>query len=222
MYYSRIVWDSETLQVVSRESTTYAGPADQCKGGNSEAQQAEDDAVSQQQLNLQQMQLQQQQGQLNQVNPTLQAMIANGGLTPQALASYKAQMINSLPQTYDSLYGNLSQQLTARGLTGGQYGAGGGGVAAGYGSLGSAEAGQAQQGVFNIAQLQQQGLNNALNTSLGVASQYGGNVSSLGNQGTQALGSATTAAGNADQATSDFWGSLFGAIASPFKLVGKI
>lgn len=192
------VFDIETLIKVSDEFVEYDGPVELCKGDNSQAQMAISNQIAQQQLGMQQQVF-------GEVNPTIKNIIANGGMLPGQEAALRAQTINALPQTYNNLYGNLAQQLTARGLTGGQYGAGGGGVAAGYGSLGAQEAGQAQQGEFNIAALKQQGLNSAL--GLGNA-----NISSLGNQGVSANQTAASAAQAADQAQTGFWGSLFGAL----------
>jgi len=172
-------------------------PCGMNKGSNSQAQAQIDNSVSQAQLGMQQQAF-------GATFPTVQSIIANGGLTPEAQSALTAQSINSLPQTYNNLYGQLSQQLVARGVTGGQN-AGGGDIARTFGSLGAQEAGQAQQDVFNIAGLKQQGLNAAL----GIGTTQMGQA---GSAGTQALGSATTAAGNADQASTGFWGSLFGAL----------
>ncbi len=216
---TKVVWDIASMEVVEVVEVPYFGPWEYFKGDNSKQQMETSNALTQQQLGLQQQQLGMQQNQFNQVNPTLQAIIANGGLTPGAQSAYTSQMINSLPQTYNNLYGNLGQQLVSRGVTGGQN-AGGGDIARQFGALGANEAGQAQQGVFNIAQLQQQGLQNALGTSLGIGQQYGQNVGSFGNQATGFNSSATSAANAADQASTGFWGSLFGALgaAQPFKV----
>jgi hypothetical protein len=174
------------------------------KGDNSKAQEAISNQISQQQLGMEQTAF-------NETNPAIQKIIAGGGLMPSTEAALRAQTINSLPQQFNQLYGNLSQQLTARGLTGGQFGAGGGGVAAGYGSLGAAEAGLAQQGEFNIAGLKQQGLESAL----GLGNQQMGTTASAG---TTANTTAQQAGNAADQASTGFWGSLFGALTSPFSL----
>ena len=174
------------------------------KGGNSKAQEAISNQISQQQLNMEQTAF-------NETNPMIKQIIAGGGMTKDQQAALQAQTINALPQQFNQLYGNLSQQLTARGLTGGQFGAGGGGVAAGYGSLGAAEAGIAQQGGFNIAQQKQQGLDAALglgNQQMGVTAQAG----------TAANATAQGAAKAADEASTGFWGSLFGALTSPFRI----
>ncbi len=212
-----IVVDSETLQVISADWHDYDGPVALAKGNPSTQQLAIENTQMQNQNQLQQQQLSMQQGQLAQVNPALQAMIANGGLTPQALAALRANTINALPAQYNNLYGQIGQQLTARGVTGGQN-AGGGDIARQFGSLGAQEAGQSQQGQFNIAQLQQQGLLGAMGTSLGIGQQYGQNVATAGQGANSAGSSATSAANQATQSQGAFWGSLFGALSSPFSV----
>ena len=209
---TKVVVNSETLEVISADWHEYDGVVHLCKGPSKDEMKFQN-AIEAGQLNLQQQQLALQQGQFNQVNPTLQAMIQNGGLTPQALAALQAQTINALPNQFNQLYGQVGQELTARGVTGGQM-AGGGDIARQFGSLGAQEAGLAQQGQFNIAQLQQQGLLGALGTSLGIGQQYGGNVGTFGSGASAAGGSATSAANAATQATTGLWGSLFGALGS--------
>lgn len=180
-------------------------PCAMMKGGNSQAQMQISNQISQQQLNMQQQLF-------GEVNPTIKNIIAGGGMLPGQESALRAQTINQLPAQYNQLYGNISQQLTARGLTGGQYGAGGGDVARTFGALGSAEAGQAQQGEFNIANMKMQGLNSAL----GLGS---GSMAAFGNQGVQANSTAASAANAADQASTGFWGSLFGALGAGMKAV---
>ena len=175
-----------------------AMPCAMNKGDNSKAQEAISNQISQQQIGMETTAF-------NETNPAIKNIIAGGGMLPQQEAALRAQTINQLPQQFNQLYGNLSQQLTARGLTGGQFGAGGGGVAAGYGSLGAAEAGIAQQGEFNIAGMKMQGLESALglgNQQLGATAQAG----TTANSTAQAAGKA------ADEASTGFWGSLFGAL----------
>lgn len=208
--------DMETMQVVECISYSYDGPVDYCKGEAKQQMQIENQQM-QLQNSLQQQQLGMQQGQINQVNPTLRAMIANGGLTPQALAALQANTINQLPQQYNQLYGNLSNQLVQRGITGGDN-AGSGDIARNFGALGAQEAGQAQQGQFNIANLQQQGLMGALQTSLGVGGQYGQNIGTFGSGANSAGSSATSAAETANQSSfGNIFGSIFGGLTSMVK-----
>ena len=167
------------------------------KGSNSKHQEAISNIISQHALGRQDQLF-------NQVDPTVQQIIAGGGMLPGQESALRAQTINQLPQQYEQLFGKLGQQLTARGLTGGQM-AGGGEVARQFGSLGAQEAGQAQQGEFNIAGLKMQGLGSALNLGANMGNAYG-------SQGISANSTAASAANAADQASTGFWGSLFGAL----------
>lgn len=178
-------------------------PIGVCKGDNSKAQQALENQIAQRQLAMQEQTF-------NATFPTIQQIIAGRGLLPQEEAALNAHLINSLPQTYNNLYGQIGQQLTARGVTGGQN-AGGGDIARTFGSLGASEAGQAQQGLFDIAQLKQQGLGAALGLGTTQMGQTGSTAANI-------LGSASQSAKAADEASSGFWGSLFGALTSPFKV----
>jgi hypothetical protein len=102
------------------------------------------------------------------------------------------------------MFGNLSQSLVARGITGGQN-AGGGALAQSLGSLGAQEAGQQSQ-LLNQIQLEKgQGLQSALGMSLGEGM-------GLGQQGISALGIGQQAAQAKDQAQTAFWGSLVGGL----------
>lgn len=182
------------------------------KGGNSQAEMNNANQLEQQQINLQNSQLQMQQGQLNMVNPSLQAIIQNGGMLPAQQAALTSQATTGLAQQYQGLEGQIGQQLVARGITGGAN-AGGGGIAQSYGALGAAEAGQQANLLQNIQQQKAQGLQGAIQTGLGEASMFGSQAVSAGNQGVGALGSGVTAANNADQASTGFWGSLVGGLA---------
>lgn len=206
-----IVIDMETLEITSRRYSDYQGPVHLCKGGASKAQMATNNQISQNELNLAQQQLAMQQGQINQVNPTLQAIIANGGLLPAQRSALTSIAMNTLPQTYQNLQGQINNQLVQRGMTGGQFG-GSGGVAGSFGALGAAEA-QQQAGLLNNIELTaMQNLGGALNTSLGIGGMYGQNFGTSTGAGMNALQSATSAASATDQAQSGFWGSLFGAL----------
>lgn len=169
-----------------------------CKGGNSAAELARANQISSQQLALQQQQL-------AMANPSLQAIIQNGGMLPAQEAAMRSQAINGLGQQYQSLYGNLSQTLAARGITGGQN-AGAGALAQSFGSLGAMEAGQQSQLLNQIQLAKGQNLNTALGMSLGEAQ-------GTGSLGVQALGQGVQAAQATDQAQTGFWGSLVGGLA---------
>jgi hypothetical protein len=178
-------------------------------------------------------------GTANQLNQALT------GIAGQEKAALTAQAINSLPQQYQNLLGQMNNQLAQRGITGGQF-AGGGQIAQGYGQLGQAlgnqqanlltnvqmqdaanrsgiaqlygqnmmgiEQGNAQN-LFGIQQAGMSGLTNALNQSMGLGAQYGGQALGFGGQGISALGQGVTAANNADQAQTGFFGSLMGGLA---------
>jgi hypothetical protein len=213
------ILDIESGEWLYREHLT--GPMIQCKGGNSQTamtqetqQQTLQNTLAQQQLNLQQQQL----GNFNNFLGQLQQ---GGGFMPGVQSALTSQALNSLPQQYNNLFGQLSNQLVQRGVIGGQN-AGGGQVASQFGSLGSQEAGQQAQLLSQIPILGQQNLTQAQGMGLGVASQYGQNVGSF-NQGASSAGSSTvSAAGAADQASTGFWGSLFGGLSAPFNITGKV
>lgn len=212
LVHTRIVIDIATGRVIECDSLAYEGAWELAKGGNSQSEMQQANQVSQQQLQLQQQQLQMQQKQLGMVNPSLQAIISNGGMLPAQQAAMTTQAMNGLGQQYQNLYGSLSSTLAARGLTGGQN-AGGGGIAASFGALGAQQAGQESQ-LLNDIQLQKgQQLQGALGMGLGEGSMYGSQAGQAGGLGVGALGSAVTAANNADQAQTGFWGSLVGGLA---------
>jgi hypothetical protein len=196
--YTRVVIDMDTLLVTECDSYPYDGPWDLAKGGNSQAEMNQANQISAQQLAMQQQQL-------AQANPSLQAIIQNGGMLPAQQAAMTSQAINGLGSQYQNLYGQLSQSLAARGITGGQN-AGAGQLAQSFGQLGAQEAGQQSQLLNQIQLAKGQGLQSAIGQSLGEAS-------STGALGLSALGSGVTAANNTDQAQTGFWGSLVGGLA---------
>jgi len=183
------------------------------KGGNSQQEMTRANQLSDQQNQLMQKQLAMQQNQFNMVNPQLQSIISNGGMDPKIEAAMRSQAMNSLPQQYNNLYGQLNNQLVQRGVTGGGM-AGGGDIARQFGALGSAEAGQ-QAGMLSNIQLQkQQGLYQAMGEALGIGGMQGQNVGTFNSGSVNALGQGVNAANNADQASTGFWGSMFGALGS--------
>lgn len=224
MWINRTVTiDIETGIPLYRDRYWYEGSVEMCKGGQSKAaaaaaqQQAnQNNAISQQQLDQMRQQLGMQQGQLSKVNASIDPIIANGGLSPEAEASMRSIALNTLPQQYNNLYGVLNNSLVQRGITGGGN-AGSGDIARGFGAIGAQEAGQQANLLSQIPLAKEQGLYQALQTALGVGGSYGANTS-LFNQGglaglgaaNQALGIRQNAANAADQASTGFWGSVIG------------
>lgn len=178
-------------------------PCPMNKGGNSQAQMNISNQIAQQQLGMQQ-------NVMNTVLPTIKNIIAGGGMLPGQEQTMNAIALNTLPQQYQNLYGQLGQELVARGVTGGNN-AGGGQIASQFGSLGAQEASTATQALEGVQMAKMSGLQNALGMGGGFGMQYG-------TQGTTANSTAQQAAGQADQASTGFWGSLFGALASPFSI----
>ncbi len=209
---TKVVWDLDTLEVLERHTRQYSGPWELCKGGNSQQQMQLADQQAAQQNQLMQQQLAMQQGQLNIANPILKQIIAAGGMLPQQQAAMTTQAIQGLGQQYKGLEGQLSQQLQARGITGGGM-AGGGQIAQQFGSLGAMEAGQQSELLNQIQLAKGQGLNQALGTTLGEAGMFGGQATAFGGQAGQALGVGAQAGQAADQAQTGFWGSLVGGLA---------
>lgn len=187
-------------------------PIPVCKGGNSKSEMNQANQLSQQQLNLQNQQLQMQNQMMGTVNPQLNAIIQNGGMLPAQQAAMTSQALNGLGSQYQNLYGQLSQTLAARGITGGQN-AGAGALAQSFGSLGAQEAGQQSQLLNQIQLAKGQNLMGALGMGMGEGQMYGNQALGFGNQGVSSLGIGQQAANAADQATTGFWGSLVGGLA---------
>ena len=208
---TRVVLDIATLQVIERDSYEYHGPWELAKGGNSQDEMARANQISDQQMQLMKQQLSMQQNQLNMVNPSLQALIQNGGMMPGQEAAMRTQAMQGLGQNYQQLQGQLAQQLQARGITGGGM-AGGGQIAQGFGQLGAMEAGQ-QSELLNQIQMQKGNqLMGALGMGLGEGGMYGSQAMGFGGQGVNALGIGQQAGQAADQASTGFWGSMLGAL----------
>ena len=183
------------------------------KGGSSKDEMGRANELEAQRNQMLQQQLNLQTQQLGMVNPQLNAIIQAGGMLPQQEAAMRSQALQGLGQQYSNLQGQLTQQLAARGLTGGQFGAGGGAVAKGFGELGALEAGQ-QSNLLNQIQLAKgQNLMGALQTGLGEAGMLGSQALGFGQQGVGALGIGQQAAQAAEQASTGFWGSVIGGLA---------
>lgn len=193
----KVSLDMETGEILFRDWYDYYGPVEECKGGASAQQQQISNQLSQEQLQMMQ-------SQLAMANPTLQSIIQNGGMLPQQQAAETSLAMNSLPQQFNNLYGQINNNLVARGVTGGNM-AGGGGIASGYGALGAQEA-QQQSGLLSgIQQQKGQQLQSALGMAYGLAPTF--------NQGAiSANSTAASAAQAADQSQTGFWGSLMGGL----------
>lgn len=210
---TKITFDIENWAVLEHEWFEYRGSVAVCKGGASRAEQAAADQQRATQNQLAQQQLNMQMGQLNSVNSTLDPMIANGGLAPGVQNAMTSLVMNQLPQTFNQAQGQINNNLVARGITGGQMGAGGGAAAQQYGQLAAMQGALQQQGLSNI-QLQKQGaLMGDLGLKMGVGSQFGQNIGTFNQGASNALNSGVTAANNADQASTGLWGSLIGGAA---------
>jgi hypothetical protein len=213
---TQITVNTETLEVIYADWHEYVGEVHYCKGEAKKQMDIENQQM-QMQNQLQQQSLANQQKQQGMVNPAVASIIANGGLSPEAEASLRSTAMNTLPQSYNSLYGNLSNQLVQRGITGGGM-AGSGDIARNFGALGSQEAGQQAQLLSQIPLQKEQGLYNAFNTALGVGNQFGQNIGTFGAGASSAGGSATSAANTAQQTGSGLFGSIFGGLLSPVKV----
>ena len=150
--------------------------------------------------------------------PLIEAQIQNRGLLPETEAAMRSQALQGLGQQYSNLQGQLSQQLAARGLTGGQYGAGGGAVAKGFGELGALQAGQQSELLNQLQLAKAQNLQGALGMELGLGGQLQNAALGFGGQGVSSLGIGQQAAQAAGQEQTGFWGSLFGGLSG---LAGK-
>jgi|SRR5215831_1784121 len=182
------------------------------KGGNSQQEMTKANQLSQQQLQIMQQQLAMQRQQLAMVNPSLQAIIQNGGMLPAQEAAMRSAALSQIGQGEQQAIGAVNQALVARGLSGGPM-AGGGGVAQNFGALNAALQGQTASALQNVEMAKGQGLQSAIGLGLGEGQMYGQQALGFGGQGVNALGIGQQAANAADQAQTGFWGSLVGGLA---------
>jgi hypothetical protein len=123
---TRIVIDSETLEVISREGYEYAGPVALCKGATAAqtaSQQASLQAQQQQNtfnsqlMSLFKQQFGSQQQILNSLQSTLQPQIAAGGqgYTPAQLASLRTSASDTNAQQFQNAQQALNEQTAQRG-----------------------------------------------------------------------------------------------------------
>jgi len=222
----KAVYDIETWELLEWEGDPcYCGPIELVKGSHSSAEQSNADQqramennLTQQQLAMQQQQFQMQQKQLDSVNATVDPIIAAGGLAPGVQSALTAQLMNTIPQQFQNVAGNINNSLVARGITGGGM-AGSGDIARDFGALGAAQAGMQQQGLTDIQLQKQQGLMQALGLKMGVGGMYGQNMGLFGqgagsfNAGAgTALNAGVQAGYNADQASTSLMGPLLGGL----------
>lgn len=190
----KVVWDIATLKIIEREGFDYTGPIEFCKG-ESKKQMNINNQVASQQLAMQQQQI-------AQYNNYVKQLLAGGGYLPGVKQALTSQAISSVPNSYDQIARNLQTAAMARGLAGGGSLPGGGGYLAGYGNLLSQEEQTKANLLNNITAGGQQNINAA----------EGGVLNAAGitsNAGTSALGSATTAANQANQ-SSGLLGTIIG------------
>ena len=185
----------DTIDRYLAEGRTVSGG----KGDHSSREQSNADAIRQQQFDLMQQQL-------SGVNSILDPIISAGGMLPSQQSALTSIALNDIPQQFQGVQGNINNQLVARGITGGNM-AGSGDVARDFGRLGAMEAGLQQNALSNIQLQKQQQLMQALGVKTGLTGMFNSG-------GLSALNSGVTAANNADQAQTSFWGSMFGALGS--------
>src|SRR5581483_8215116 len=189
---------------------TSIGRLGMCSGGNSKQEMQQADAQRAQENQLMQQQLQMQMDQIGGVNSILDPIISAGGMLPSQQSALTSLALNSIPQQFNNVAGQINQNLVARGITGGQN-AGSGDIARNFGQLGAMEAGLQQQSLSQIQLQKQQQLMQALGAKMGVANLFGQNTGMFNQGANSALNSGVTAANNADQAMTSFMGSLMGA-----------
>lgn len=218
---TKVVWDSEG-NVIEREGFWWSGPVLEAKGGASQAEQSQANQQMAMQNALAQQQLSLMQGQLTGINNAVDPIINQilSGQTPTVLqplqSALTASYMNQLPQTYRGMVGQLNQDLTARGITGGQN-AGGGAIGQDFGQMAALLGQQQQAGATNAALTLNNAstnmLQNDLGLKLGIANAYQGATNTFNQGASSALSSGVTAAGNADQAQTSWMGPVFGGLA---------
>jgi hypothetical protein len=190
----KVVWDMETLAVVEVVEVPYDGPWALCKG------------QSQQQMNINNQQAQQQfamqQQYLNQYNNYVQQLVQGGGYLPGVRQALTSQAINSVPQNYNQVAQQLQTNAASRGISGGGSQPGSGLATSGLGALYSAEEQQKSNLLNNITAQGQQ------NVTAGEAGILNAGMGT-GSTGANVLGSATSAANQANQ-QSGLLGTIIG------------
>ncbi len=206
----RAVYDIETWELLEWEGDlSYSGPIEYVKGSHSSAEQAAADAQRTQENANAQRQLEMQQRQIDMVNPTLQKIIQAGGMLPEQQSALISQLMNGIAQQQGNVVGQINQSLASRGISGGDM-AGSGDIARDFGGLGAAMSGLQQQGSLGIQQMKMSGLEQAMNTALGIGGMYGQNFGSFNQGAGNALNAGVQAGYNADQASTSLLGPLLG------------
>lgn len=165
-------------------------------GGESKQQMATNNQVAQQQLAMQQQYL-------SQYNNYVNQLLQGGGYLPGVKSALNSQAIQSVPQNYNQVAQQLMTNLGSRGAAGGGSQPGSGLLGQGLGQLYSAE----EQNKSNLLnQITAQGQQNVAAGEAGLL----GAAGTTSGVGSSALGSATTAAGNADQNANGLLGSIIG------------
>lgn len=193
-YFDYVAIDIETGAILERHGVPYDGPWELAKG-ESKQQMGTNNDVAKQQLAMQQKYL-------NQYQDYVQQLMKGGGYLPGVKEALNSQAIASVPQQYDQIGRQLATQNLRTGAAGGGTLPGGGGYARNFGNLYSQEE-QAKAGLLNnITAGGQQNITGA----------EGGILNAAGitsNVGSSALGSATSAANQANQ-QSGLLGTIIG------------
>jgi hypothetical protein len=162
------------------------------------------EAAQQQKINNQiaQQQFAQQQQFLQQYNNYVQQLIQGGGYLPGVKGALTSQAIQSVPANYNQIAQQLQTNAASRGISGGGSQPGSGLATSGLGQLYSAEEQQKSNLLNQITAGGQNNINAAeggvLNAGLGT-----------GNTGANVIGSATSAANQANQ-QSGLLGTIIG------------
>lgn len=184
----------ESSALLERHSVPYDGPWELCKG-ESKQQMGTDNQVAQQQLAMQQKYL-------NQYQDYVQQLMKGGGYMPGVKEALNSQAIASVPQQYEQIRRQLATQSLRTGGAGGGALPGGGTATGNYGNLLSQE----EQGKANLLnQITAGGQQNITGAEGGILNAAG--ITS--NTGSSALGSATSAANQANQ-QSGLLGTIIG------------
>ena len=174
----------EIMAVVEVVEIPYDGPWELCKG-QSQQQMDTNNQIAKQQFAAQQQYLQQYNNYVNQ-------LVQGGGYLPGVKSALTSEAINSVPQQYNQIAQQLQTNAASRGISGGGSQPGSGLSTAGLGSLYSAEEQQKSNLLNNITSQGQQNVTageaGILNAGLGT-----------GNTGANVIGSATSAANQANQ-----------------------
>lgn len=191
-FYTKIVLDMETMQVLESESFEYSGIVDECKGDGT----AKDQLKLQNQLVQQQLswQKQFQQPVLDNLTKYLTGDI---GFNPAQQSMLESQFLDQNAQNFQNAGSQVKAALAARGMAGGDLPAGGDyvrNIAELEGLKGASQASGIRD--IRLQSMQQALMNkfNAANALMGNASIVGGNIGAFNQGAGNALNSYITAA----------------------------